>query len=296
MDVADLVSAVVKAMARMGALGLLLFALRWVTDDGRTLGVGAEPIVVSVAQVEQLRAEWIAETRVPPTSSQLDAMIRRHADEEMLVREALRLGLDRSDAVVRSRLVQNLRFARREAPAGDAALLAEALALGMARRDVVARRRLVQAMEERMVADLVVAEADVRAHIEAHAPRYAPRPRVRFEQRFRPRDAASASLLPGAQVEARTENELARIFGDAFARAVMAAPRGQWVGPIESAYGTHTVRVEDVPVTPIDTVAAQRRARYAAREELEGERVREASAVLRAAYPVRVQWPQVASR
>src|SRR3546814_4388104 len=44
----------------------------------------------------------------PPTDAELDSQIERYVRDEVLYREALRLGLDRDDAVVRRRLAQKM--------------------------------------------------------------------------------------------------------------------------------------------------------------------------------------------
>src|SRR3546814_4656079 len=44
----------------------------------------------------------------PPTEAELDSQIERFVRDDVLYREALRLGLDRDDAVVRRRLAQKM--------------------------------------------------------------------------------------------------------------------------------------------------------------------------------------------
>jgi peptidyl-prolyl cis-trans isomerase C len=297
--------------------GALLFGFKQLTSDGRALGIGAEPIVVAASDVERLRAIWHVETRRPPGDDELAASIRRHADEELLVREALRHRLDRSDVVVRQRLVQNVRFARAAPELDEAAAFAEALALGMAHRDLVARRRLVQAMEELLAQDTRVTEADVRAYVAAHAGRYAAPRRISFDQvylssdRHRPTlDARAAALatrlaagptevadlgdpfLLGSRFETHSQADLARGFGAAFAAAAIMAPVGQWSSPIRSAYGVHFIRVRAVePPGAIDFAAVRGQARYALLEERERLAVQAAIGALRPAYPLRVEWP-----
>jgi peptidyl-prolyl cis-trans isomerase C len=306
-----------KPLLHFVVLGALLFAARHLTSDGRALGIGAEPIVVAAADVERLRAIWHAETRRPPTDDELAASIRRHADEELLVREALRHGLDRSDVVVRQRLVQNVRFARAAPELDEAAAFAEALALGMAHRDLVARRRLVQAMEERLAQDTRVTDAEVRAYVAAHADRYSAPRRISFDQvylssdRHGPAlDARAAALatrlatgqadvaglgdpfLLGSRFETHSQADLARGFGAAFAAAAIEAPVGQWSKPIRSAYGVHFIRVRAVEAPgEIGFATVRGQARYALLEERERRAVEEAIAALRPAYPLRIEWP-----
>jgi hypothetical protein len=330
-DLADLVPAVAVSAAgvlprfllHVMVLGALLAGARHVTDDGRGLGLGVEPIVVSAAQVEQLRLEWRAAAGREPSRAELAASVQAHADEEALLAEALRLGLDRGDPVVRTRLVRNLRFARGEDAAGaaDDALLAEALALGMARRDRVARRRLVLAMEERLAAPARVSEREARAHVAAHPERYAAPARVDLVHVFVSADRHGALLaqraaelgrqlaagapdaapppgdpfLAGTRFTAQSQADLARVFGARFAAEALAAPVAKWSGPIRSAYGEHFVRVTALhaPV-PADEAAVLRQARYALLDERERALVRDARVALRRAYPLRVEWPALA--
>jgi peptidyl-prolyl cis-trans isomerase C len=297
--------------------GALLFGFKQLTSDGRALGIGAEPIVVAAADVERLRAIWHAETRRPPTNEELAASIRRHADEELLVREALRHGLDRSDVVVRQRLVQNVRFARAEPELDEPVAFAEALALGMAHRDLVARRRLVQAMEERLAQATRVTDAEVREYVATHADRYAAPRRISFDQVYLSSDRHGSALdaraavlanrlaseqtdaaglgdpfLLGTRFETQSQADLARGFGTGFAAAAIDAPLGQWSSPIRSAYGVHFIRVRAVE-TPgaIDFAAVRGQARYALLEERERLAVQAAIAALRPAYPLRIEWP-----
>lgn len=303
-----------NALLRFMLLGAALFGLKSLLPENGPGPLAAAPIRVSAAEVERLRAEWLAETRRPPDASELEAMIRRHGDEEALVREALRLGLDRSDPVVRTRLVQNLRFARGE-PEGDARpLFAEALALGMATRDVVARRRLVQAVEERIVAGVRVADEEVSDYIAAHPRRYGAARRLSFEQVFvaatadtdrRARElgaelragaaVAGDPFLLGARFERQSQSDLARSFGAAFAAAAMLAPAGAWSGPIRSVYGAHFIRVHAVDAgAAADVAAVRRQARYALLEERERQAVQARLQDLRRAYPLEVEPPALA--
>jgi hypothetical protein len=286
------------------ALGALLLA-------ARTLLPGtAEVIQVSAADISRLRSEWIGETRRVPAAGELEAQLRQYADEEILVREALRLGLDRSDPVVRSRLVLNMRFLQPQARGDEAALFAQALALGMPRSDVLVRRRLVQAMHEQLAAGVSVADDEVREFMQRHPQRYAALPRISFEQvfvssdRHRERLEAAASevgaqlqsgapaagepFLLGSRFEGVSESDITRAFGADFARAAMAAPAGQWQGPLRSPYGLHFVRTQPAPA-PADLPETQARAaRYALLHEREQQAVDEALRSLRRRYPVEV--------
>jgi hypothetical protein len=269
-----------KHLLRFLVLGAMLFAAKslWPAPH--------DPIAITAADVQRLRAEWARETRRAPTARELDAQIRHLADEEMLVREALRLGLDRGDPVVASRLVRNMRFVG--AAGDDAALLAQAVALDMARHDVVARRRLVQAMQERFAAGVALDESDVRRYVEQHAGRYSRAPRVSLRQRYL--GSGGQPVLLARELVEVTPDAIARAFGGAFAEAVLRAPVGQWTGPVQSAYGPHEIYVvARAPAQPAEFAVVQRQARYALLEERERAAVAQATQALRRHYPLSVE-------
>lgn len=211
------------------AIGLGLFGLH-----AAVAGRAPSPhIVVSASFVEGLRREQTQRTGRPPTPEEERGLIDRFIDDEVLYREAVALGLDRGDLIVRRRLVQKMEFvARGAAPEREPST------------------------------------AELQAFLDAHAARYGAKVAVSFRHVFLSRDrrgprahddaaiALSAlragadpgsvgdPFLQGASWKARTEPEVAVIFGDAFAQAVVALPQGAWSEPIASSYGEHLVHVE----------------------------------------------------
>ena len=85
-------------------LGSVLFLLDSLAGSDR------QSIVVSVAQQQRLAALWETQTGSEVTPEQLDSLVKNWVEEEVLYREALRLGLDHEDSIVRRRLIQKLGF------------------------------------------------------------------------------------------------------------------------------------------------------------------------------------------
>lgn len=232
------------------------------------------PVVVDRATIDRLAQDWARSSGRPPTEAELDGLVQDEVDQELLVREALALGLQRTDAVVQRRLIQNQRFLEQEtggsATAGaDADLLERALALGLERTDVVVRRRLVERMREILLANAPVEPAPPAAtrssetwlrlsqiHVAragddeagARARAQALASRLRAEGRS-PDDPSVASLgdpfLIPFTLPPTSSERLAARFGPAFARAAEALPVGVWSDPIPSAYGLHVVFVHE---------------------------------------------------
>jgi hypothetical protein len=299
--------------------GALLFCLTRVVgeaNDATSPAAGAAPVVVSAAEVAQLRHAYTQETGLAATVADEAALVEDAIDEELLFREALARGLDRNDRSVRSWLVEQMRVLTGDTgePDGsgpsDDALYARALELGLDRNDLVVRRILVHKI--RLLASRVDADeasdAELRAFHARHAEEYrlterlslwhvfvardrhgasaeddATRLLVRFrEQRTPPAEAAREgdSFPMPARLVAQSRAQLEKLFGAAFAAAVLAAPERAWSGPVASPYGVHLVWVERrEPGAPAPFEEVRGRVREAWREERSEERL---AALLRA--------------
>ena len=204
-------------------------------------------------------------------------------DDALLVREAFARDFQRSDDVVRRRLVQNLRFARPGDARSDDALVEEAIALGLHESDLVVRRRLAQKMRLLFAARARTGEpsdAELHAYLEAHADRFTEPARSAVTQLyFRERASAEAALeslssggdggavlgdalpLP-RDLPPHARAELAARLGPVFAEAAFAAPERRWFGPVASAWGQHLLFVrERVPArrSAFETVRSELR-------------------------------------
>jgi len=89
-------------------LGAALFGL-YAALNGDDSGA-PEDIVVTTGQIENIAAAFTRVWLRPPTPDELKEQIDLYVTEEALSREAIRLGLDRNDAVIRSRLRQKMEF------------------------------------------------------------------------------------------------------------------------------------------------------------------------------------------
>ena len=156
-------------------------------------------------------------------------------------------------------------------------LYREALALGLDKDDTIVRRQLARKMEF-LAEDVSKLEepkpGELRAWYDQHKARFALPPRASFRHvYFSPdrrganaaRDAEAAlEKLAGQPIDApraaaagdpfmfqsyygdRGFDVVAREFGPPFARALMATKQGAWIGPIQSGYGWHLVFIESV--------------------------------------------------
>jgi hypothetical protein len=214
-------------------LGAALFALNAWRAKERPADAAAPRIEVTAAVIEQLRTASERQFARAPNAEELRGLVMAHIREEVFYREALALGLDRDDMIVRQRLAQKMEFLT-----GDIAGAAEP------------------------------ANAVVREFFEKNAARYAKSGRVSFRHVYfskekrgaRAEEAATealAALAQGASDESlgdpflhgfefaeREQDDVIAAFGREFAEKLAAQPTGEWSGPVVSSYGLHLVRVE----------------------------------------------------
>jgi peptidyl-prolyl cis-trans isomerase C len=85
----------------------------------------ASRIVLTLDDLRQLAVQWLAQGRPPATPSEMRGLVEQKVSEEILSREALALGLDKNDEMIKRRLAQKMDFLAEDIAAlqdpGDAA-------------------------------------------------------------------------------------------------------------------------------------------------------------------------------
>ena len=205
-------------------------------------GVFAEPlpegddktIVVSAGEIEWMQASWQKRWNRPPTAQEFDGLIQQYIKETVLYREALTMGLNQHDQVIRRRLAQKLEFLAKD-----------------------------------LVALTPPTDEELLTYFDAHQARYQEPARYTFTQVFIDPDkrgdatlddaeAIKASLIvkgdavedPGALGDdfmlqnwypEKDAVEIQKLFGSGFTESLVELSPGQWHGPILSGYGVHLV-------------------------------------------------------
>lgn len=196
-----------------------------------------EHIVVTPGRVEQLAQVFAKTWQRPPTPAELRGLVDAFVKEEVYYREALKLGLDRDDTLIRRRMQQKMEF-------------------------------LIEPDEDVLTAT----DARLQAYLEANRDMFRIEPKAAFEQVFvkpstegpptasragriladlrqaapgaAPGDFGDRTLLP-AEMPLTSLDGIARNFGRAFADALATLPRGEWAGPVRSPLGLHIVRITE---------------------------------------------------
>lgn len=212
----------------LGALVFLLFhftASRDQVPDGK--------IVVNLGKIEQLVTGFTRTWRRPPTQQELDGLVEDHIREEVLYREALAMGLDKDDTIVRRRMRQKLEFLTEEASS---------------------------------VASPT--DQDLQSWLDKHPDKFNVEPAIAFTQvYFNPSHRGGSASVAAAQALSqinggkKTDSELGdttmlphqlplsrvdeieSVFGKDFTQQILQMEPGRWAGPVQSAYGWHLVYI-----------------------------------------------------
>ena len=70
----------------------------------------AKTIQISKGQIDLMHAHWTRQLGRPPTDTELQGLINDHIREEILMQEAIAMGLDKDDIIIRRRLAQKMEF------------------------------------------------------------------------------------------------------------------------------------------------------------------------------------------
>jgi hypothetical protein len=224
-------------------VGVLLFAaFRAVSPEPVD---APNQIVVSVQDVEALEQQFKAMWKRLPSEQERETMIDAHIRQEVLVREAETLGLDRNDSVIRQRLQQKMDFLLSSSaniiePSEDD--LEAYLAENAERYEVQGKAAFEQIFLGQTVSDDVVATALTRLNSGADLETIGER-----------------TLLPTV-VPLSPHTAINATFGRGFAGALVDLPTGQWAGPVQSGYGQHLVQVKEqspARLPPLDDIRDQ---------------------------------------
>ena len=235
--IARLTSLLREPLVHFLLAGAVVFAL----FGGAASDPADRSITVDEPQIRVLAEQWEATWQREPTPTEVDGLIRDHIKDEIYYREALRLGLDEGDIIMRRRMRSKMEF-------------------------LVAAQSEGEAPTEQVL----------QAWLDAHKAKYATNPAISFDQIFVGEGNAarilasvkagansstlgSALSVPKALEQVRGE-EIDRQFGEGFAKSLAQQPIGKWTGPVTSGFGAHIVRARKVTSGSLPPLAGIRQA------------------------------------
>jgi peptidyl-prolyl cis-trans isomerase C len=196
-------------------------------------------IVLTENDLSQMTIATLAQGHPAPTMEQMRRLLEAKIREEVLYREALGMGLDKDDIIVKRRMLQKMDF------------LAEDLS------------DLREPSRE-----------ELQAWFKSNAQRFAYPPRISFRHLYfsfdkhgthtaevaaavlgqiagKPADSSAAAgfadpFMFQDYYADRSPDQVGSVFGAEFARSLFGLTPGAWQGPVESGFGWHLVFVDSL--------------------------------------------------
>jgi peptidyl-prolyl cis-trans isomerase C len=195
-------------------------------------------ITITAGEINWLADAWQKRWNRPPTSEERQGIIDQYLREMILYREAVAMGLDKDDSVIRRRLSQKLEFLSQDLISPQPPTEKELKTYFEAHMDRYQAPDIITMthvfIDPDLRGDQTIADAEsIKAHL--------------TELQEPPRDARSYGdpFMLQSYYPERSEAELLKLFGSGFARSVFELAPHQWNGPVLSGYGTHLVYVHD---------------------------------------------------
>lgn len=216
-------------------IGAVLFLLFELFND--PAGQQSNRVVVTNGQIEYLKASYARSRQRPPTEQELQGLVEGYLREEIFYREALALGLDKNDTVIRRRLKQKLEL-----------------------------------MSDDLVGIIVPSDEDLQQFLKIHPENFRTEPRIAFRHVYlnvyqrgnavtdeaarllavlsddgnkSDPDTLGDSLMLPKSFSLSPVSDIAKMFGKPFSLELIKSKPGQWTGPVQSGYGLHLILVTD---------------------------------------------------
>ena len=220
-------------------IGAALFAAFHFSQPTRDQSPSSKEIRLSLDELAQATLLFQSQWRRNPTPEEFNRMVEQKVQSEVLYREALAIGLDKNDEIVRRRMAQKMQFLAEDVAAAhepkteelkswfekNSAMFAQPARLSFRHLYFSPDRRGSKARD-----DAVKALARIAGQPEDTKLTESLADPFMFQDYYRD----------------RAPDYLGKEFGPQFAQAVEKLPAGAWQGPIESGYGWHLVFVDSV--------------------------------------------------
>jgi len=200
-------------------------------------GIEENRIIITSGDIEALQANFARTWQRPPTESEVSGLIEDRVRDEIAYREAVAMGLDQGDSVIRRRL-----------------------------------RMKMELIVEDVAGLSPPTDEDLETYLGEYRESFRQQPQVSFMHVYLNSDKRGARVeedareiltkLSAAGIDADPESygdpsmlpkelplyyikDIGRLFGVDFSRQILEVKPGAWTGPVWSSYGLHLVYVRE---------------------------------------------------
>ena len=198
-------------------------------------------ILISSSLNERLATLWQTQTGEIASLQELQSLVDNWIRDEVLYREALRLGLDQQDSIIRRRLIQKISFIAESEPLEQAS------------------DSTLKAFYDQHIADYTLPRRYSFSQLYFSTLDAASQAAQRIERGEDGENRGETSML-NSTYSYRSALDLGSVFGIGFSDSLDNLEIGKWRGPIKSGYGYHLIKLVAIhppQATPYDAIGQQ---------------------------------------
>jgi hypothetical protein len=260
-------------------IGVGLFFVFGFVNHPDKAGDSVQRIVITAGRIEQLTTAFEKTWQRPATDEELKGLIDEFVLEEVYYRQALAMGIDRDDTIIRRRLRQKMEFLTDDV-ASLVEPIDEELTTYLAEHKDTFRESPVYTF--RQVYFNPEIHGDLQGYVEG----------TLAVLQSGQTDTGDSSLLPQS-FDAASQQVVDAAFGSGFSQQLDKLSIGDWQGPIPSGLGSHLVLLETRTEGRLPELTEIRQ--VVEREWNNEKRIanhRRVNARLLAEYEIVIEWPQ----
>jgi peptidyl-prolyl cis-trans isomerase C len=226
-----------QPVVKFMGIGLLMFLINtYLLQADSSKSENEYNVSLTAGEVKSMEEVWLSKWKRPATKVEMEGMINQRVEEAILFREAIKIGLDKNDDIIRQRMAQKLEFLSNDLVKPDSANAEEVKLYfdeNIANYTTPENITIIQLfVNPKTHGDLLDKEVNARL------------------AKLKSMDASSSEISKYAdQFSLQTyypekpNQELAKLYGSEFATKVFELETNKWFGPINSQYGVHLIYV-----------------------------------------------------
>ncbi len=193
-------------------------------------------IYISEGEVQSMKDVWESRWLRPPTEVELQGAINQRVEEAILFNEAVKIGLNKNDDIIRQRLSQKLEFLSNNSSRPDTAYVAE-----------IEKYYKSNIKEYTLPETITIVQLFVNPQLYGNDLDKEIQKRLKHLKNIKPSSTNLNNYSDAFSLQSyfpeKSKVELAKLFGIDFTIEAFEAKTGTWVGPINSQYGSHIIFV-----------------------------------------------------
>lgn len=201
-------------------------------------------IVVSAGELDWMKSSWEKRWNRPPTKQELNNIIDQYVRDTILYKEALNMGLDQNDTVIKKRLAQKVEY------------IAKDLVTYVDPTEQELQAYLLENIDDfrkpaTYTFSQVFVDPDKRGENTLVDAEKIKETLINEDVAIDDVDSYSDELMTSNYFENTSTIDIRRAFGTGFTDSLVSLEKRTWHGPILSGFGVHIVYVEEVIPSPI---------------------------------------------